>query len=295
MASLHTWIRRVDVCLPGGRARATQRLARRRARYANLEQFETKIEGRSLTFSTADEYSHSWFYTRYKPGDLHEAPVTRLLLGALDGASSFADVGSHLGWYACCAAAKLGVERVSAFEMDATNFELLERNLSLNGFDSMTRELAAIGDHAGTVEYMASPGHPSQLLSLENTRVEGLELVKTSVPMITLDEYFADRDQKPDVMKIDVEGAEMRVLRGADDLVHSHARVLFIEVHPGLMRAFGDSPHDLIRWLIERGFKLERIGAMRATDSGGSLTRVTPSSRLFGHSVMIRATKTHAP
>jgi len=292
MASLQTWLRRIDIRLPGGRARAARRLARRRARHADRTRFETRVNDRPLVFSTEDEYSHSWFYSRYEPGDLHEAPVTRRIIEALDGASGFADVGSHLGWYACVAAACIGQDRVVAFEMDQANLDLLNRNLELNGLRDLACVHAAIGDRHGEVEYMTSPGRPSQLLSLGVARDEtGEGQVKATVPMITLDEYFADRDTKPDVFKIDVEGAEMGVLRGAEGLLRDHARTLFIEVHPGLMRAFGESYHDLFRWLIDRGFTLERIGEMRGTGSAGPLHPVSPGARILHHSAMIRATK----
>jgi len=72
----------------------------------------------------------------------------------------------------------------------------------------------------------------------------------------------------PDVIKIDVEGAELLVLRGAEELLARAAPTLVIAVHPEPMRAMGAGPADLIAFLKLRGFCGHHLDGRPATDPG---------------------------
>jgi hypothetical protein len=72
------------------------------------------------------------------------------------------------------------------------------------------------------------------------------------VPVTTLDSFFAARGRDPDVVKIDVEGAEFSVLRGADRIVRGDA-IILCELHPYAWSAVGHDGTTLRAWLAERG------------------------------------------
>lgn len=74
--------------------------------------------------------------------------------------------------------------------------------------------------------------------------------------MTTIDQTIAAGYPVPQVMKIDVEGAEVRVIRGMERLLATNPpRVLYIEVHPEFLPLFGDSIEDLRTLLEDAGLR----------------------------------------
>jgi len=229
----------------------------RRWPYRNVRSLRFEVEGRTVEFGTGDPLSHWWFFPRYARGRLHEPRETRLIVRALAGARAFADVGANLGWYTCVAAAHLPEGTVHAFEMDAGNFAALEANVKRNGFTNVVARHAAVSDRAGTAKYRRPPADAHGALFKLDAGAGGAgELV--SVETVALDDYFADR-VPPDVVKLDVEGAELFVLRGMRRLLESHAPRLFLEIHPGGLASFGHSPAEVADFLHARGYALEDL------------------------------------
>ncbi|GAH59527.1 unnamed protein product, partial [marine sediment metagenome] len=72
------------------------------------------------------------------------------------------------------------------------------------------------------------------------------------IEMITLDDFFKGKEQSVDVVKMDVEGAEMLALSGMDRVIKSSKNLkMFIEFFPLLIKQMGDSPEEFIRRLLE--------------------------------------------
>ena len=131
------------------------------------------------------------------PPDLPEMLVWRR---ALRDGGLFIDVGANVGTYTIWAA-ELGAE-VIALEPAADTFGLLEENIALNGYQ-VTAVRAAAGDHCGTARFTAG-------LDTRNSLAAGGPVV---TELITVDALIGDR--RVTGMKVDVEGFEIEVLRGA--------------------------------------------------------------------------------
>lgn len=226
-------------------------------RYRGVETFELTVEGRTVVFSTRDERAKRFFFPRYAGGKLHEGTLTQALLGRLRGAGCFMDVGACVGYYSCLAAAFLPQGRVVAFEMDERNYAILRENLFRNGFDNVEAVHTAVSEGSGSVRYdprtrftdfaILPPGEP------------GNGTVGRSVRSISLDDYVKQTGQIPDVVKIDVEGAEQQVLRGMRWLIQEHAPLLFIEVHERKLRRLGASPQDVVSQLLGYGCRVWEV------------------------------------
>jgi FkbM family methyltransferase len=139
------------------------------------------------------------------------------------------DIGANVGLYTLPVArsAADGV-RVVAFEPVPRNLEYLRRHLALNRLESAVRVVAAAaGDVAGTMRFTAGSG-PSQ------GRLDpGGE---TEVPCIVLDAWRrTEGEPPPSLVKMDVEGGEAAVLRGAAEVFQSARPTLFLSIH-------GDEP-----------------------------------------------------
>ena len=88
--------------------------------------------------------------------------------------------------------------------------------------------------------------------------LESLVNYKSLFQSVTLDEYVQGR-RKPDVIKVDVEGAELRVLKGAEELLSlpiNDAPIWILEYAPHNYMKFGYSGYDLLNYLFERGYKV---------------------------------------
>lgn len=254
------------------------------ALYGNAKRYKLRLDGRRTVFSTEQPVAHQWFYPRYAFNRLHEKPMTLRMLDDLRSARCFVDVGANLGYYTCLAATHMSDGQVHAFEMDADNFALLEQNVALNPspIDVSTNH-CAVGATTGALTYTLPPSGNSPALSVYPLEHQSGES-QVSVPAVSLADYFADRDFRPDLVKIDVEGAEVDVLRGMGPLLADIQRI-YLEVHPENLRLAGQSPRDALTILADH-FDLFEISGHRAQRKT-PLTPISVDSELSGNSAVI--------
>jgi FkbM family methyltransferase len=196
--------------------------------------------------------------------DVHQGPwVRKLALGVFEPETvdavkaflrpggTFVDVGAHVGFFSLLGAKLVGgAGRVIAVEPDPGNAESLRRNLELNQYDQVHVEQVALGAEAGTAElYIAEDSGQHSLLARSGKSV--------SVEVRTLDELWTAADMPPlDVIKIDVEGAELDMLRGAKETLRRWPRVVVLmDIHPRL----GVSPAEVLDALSEVGLEVFHV------------------------------------
>jgi FkbM family methyltransferase len=143
---------------------------------------------------------------------LHEFQEMGFLLHFLRPEDLFVDVGANVGSYTILAGASVGA-RVIAFEPDEQAFGWLERNVALNKLGRIEARREAVGAQPGTVRFTS--GHDT------GNRIDPAGPV--TVPMTTLD---AASSTAPALIKIDVEGYELDVLRGAARTLNSAVAVI---------------------------------------------------------------------
>lgn len=225
----------------------------RTRRLRNSTPFVANVEGISTLFHTDDPYSHGWFYPRYSGGKLHEEAATRPFVEMVRRSDVVADVGANLGWFTCIGATANRKARIFGFELDRANYDICVANVRLNGLQNVTMEHCAVSNTAGEVVYDAGGGASA----IHRIGTEGC--AQQSVSSITLDEYFAGQ-RPPDLVKIDVEGAEQLVLEGMRGLLGtSTLRTMFIEIHPPWLSDLGGSVREVTRLLQASGFRLLAI------------------------------------
>lgn len=144
---------------------------------------------------------------------------------------TFLDIGAYNGICALIAARSNSLLRAVAFEIVPENYELLIRNVTENGLaDRVEPRLCGIGEGAGSIRIPTDcslPSHPTSI-SL-GSAFEGGATV--AVPVASIDELF-DQDTGPFLIKIDVEGYEDRVFRGARSFISRHRPDIICEVLP---------------------------------------------------------------
>lgn len=251
--------------------------------YRHEPLYTTAIGDRALRFSTPDPYSTIWFYSLLRKGGLHEPPVTEAMAkAAASGPKVFADVGSHLGYYSCVVAAAAPSCEVVAFEMNADLVPVIRANLALNGRPEAEVVHAAVGAGSGRASYEQRATDPGLRVTFDDDAGDGA----ASVGVVSLDDHFAGRPL-PDLVKIDVEGAEADVLRGAKKLLEQHRPILFLEVHPQALPQFGSSIEHVLQTVWDAGYQIEAFDEHRRVQERMVAVR-SPAD--VGENIMLRCT-----
>lgn len=158
------------------------------------------------------------------------------------------DAGGHIGAFALYAGRKVGPKgRVLVFEPSPDNLALLNQNLALNKLPQIELFPVALAEQTGEADlFLADPGTENPAT---NTLFASEGRKSAKVPLAKLDDLAAKAGlNKIDLLKVDVEGAELRVLKGAQDVLARTARVV-MEIHPSRV-----SPCDVTRFLESKGF-----------------------------------------
>lgn len=235
--------------------------------FAQFKRFRLNYRGPEITFRTDDYYSTAWFFGQTQVDDfVYEPAITRIVVDRLARARGFADVGCNLGYFTVIAAKSRPDISIHAFELDGTLLPVISRNLEENGVRNVEVINAAIGDGSTpTVEFTP---HAYSFLCKISGFDPGPFRVRLASPSMRLDEFFGVKAPRPDFLKIDVDGAEMAVLRGAPSLLAQDDVELLLEVHPTLLPNFGSSASEVIGHLRSLGFRCLRVSGFRGADAG---------------------------
>jgi FkbM family methyltransferase len=145
---------------------------------------------------------------------------------------------------------------VIAVEPTADNLAVLERNVAANHLGQVTIVRAAAGRAPGDREFYVR-GDVSAVNSFYPTSVYAGVTRIVRVPVLPIDDLV---DGAVDLVKIDVEGAELEVLAGMSRVLTSPGLRLVVEWHPALQEAAGAAAEALPRELFRLGFALEAVG-----------------------------------
>jgi FkbM family methyltransferase len=179
------------------------------------------------------EYNYK-FYVRPDKEDLAtwEDPIFQLFRPKQG--DNFVDVGAHIGRYSIVAAKRIGnLGQIIAIEAHPETFELLKKNVALNGLRNVTAINTVVSSQKGKAKLYLD-GHDSgftvySTIMINRTKTEEFLEVEAN----TLDNILNENNiQRVNWIKIDVEGAELEVLKGAVDTLSSNKDLtLLIEVH----------------------------------------------------------------
>jgi FkbM family methyltransferase len=199
--------------------------------------------------------AHQRYLGRLGTGRVERFTV-RLFREAIRPGMVVADVGAYLGYFTLVAARELnGAGTVFSFECHPANHRFLLHNIRLNGLaDLVVPSSSAVANEMGRLPFRAQGGDLStgSLLGTHSHQ-EALE-----VPATTLDQALGGR--RLDVMKMDIEGGEVRALDGMEGtLAASAALVLLVECNPSGLRAAGASAAELLDRLESAAFSVSQI------------------------------------
>jgi FkbM family methyltransferase len=202
------------------------------------------IAGRVLRYAPGTRPVRTRYAASPNPAVRYDAMQARLFAGGLDEGDTAIDVGAHAGQYALIMATRCGLSgHVAAFEPDPHARRKLERNIALNpAVKSPVVEALAVSDAPGEAVLYSRGGDSQSSLARSGIGEAAAAQAETfTVPLVTLDGYIADQGlATPRWVKIDTEGAEIRILKGAPRLLAGPSNIL-CELHPYAWAEFGDT------------------------------------------------------
>ncbi len=185
-----------------------------------------------------------------------EEPFVERMLNSLKPGDVFYDIGANIGMISILIAKKMDGKQLSicCFEPEPANAQELRSNLQLNGLNDLVVNQFALGDKEGACELFVVDEVGAGSHSLASGYQQGSRAVEIEIK--SGDQFAESSGSYPNVIKLDVEGAELSVLRGFEQTLKAgRLRELFVEVHPEAMGHFGDTPDELKRWMENHNYE----------------------------------------
>lgn len=183
----------------------------------------------------------SWLKNKLKPGDV------------------IFDVGAQFGIYSMLAARVIGCGgKVHAFEPAPDSQKVLLRHLKLNGLEDRVELVpAAASDHSGEAVLHMAGTHPSNTLA--PILGDAFAWTPIKVRMLSLNDYCDEKGVTPSVVKIDVEGWELSVLKGATHLFNLPETIILVEMHPYAWQSAGHDAQAVNAFLKMHHLEMEPL------------------------------------
>jgi FkbM family methyltransferase len=224
----------------------------------------------------------------YLRGD-HEPWVQEFLRESLSAGNAFYDVGAHVGFFTLCASRIVGQEgMVYAFEPDEDNYDRLRANVSRNRLKNVNVIRAAVWSNNTRLLFQSAWRESSRMGGMVTTAERAQNSYTNTIDAVALDNCFNER---PRVIKVDVEGSELPVLMGAGTFLRRSKTTWKVEVHAANLGEFAAGI------LQEHGYKVSLLGAndplyqscrqqyLTGIDSGGHPTSLPQATYRDGQQV----------
>lgn len=168
----------------------------------------------------------------------------------------FVDIGANVGLLTLDMMMQAGSKgKVIAFEPNPATYCMLNEVVKINNKYStpITCIQSVLGEATGTTEFYISNKDYLGVMSAMHSNDPDAYPIR--LPVITLDQYFLEEDHL-DFLKIDAEGAELMILKGAGSTLSRFKPVVQVEVHGEFMKNMGSDVSTLFDFMIHKGYKI---------------------------------------
>jgi FkbM family methyltransferase len=187
----------------------------------------------------------------------YEAAELAVLLAAAEGARTVFDIGANVGWYTLHLASALGPDgRVFSFEPVPATFAALERNVALNGVQGrVVLNRLGLAEAPGEAEFFL-PEETGSVAASRRPLFQEQRNQTVHATLDTLDAYVQRAGiERLDLLKCDIEGGELPMLRGGRATLERFRPVVFLEMLRKWSAAFGYHPNDILELMAELGYR----------------------------------------
>jgi len=193
------------------------------------------------------------------------------------------DIGASNGYYTLAAAHETGEKgKIFAFEPDPDSYDLILKNVKLNNFKNCIVEQKAVSDNKGEIKLFYSENR-----DLNSIIYPGNEENYFIVESVKLDEYMEKYKYEVDIIKMDIEGAEMHAFMGMEKILQKNKNIkIFTEFCPFAINRSKYTAKQFLNFFLEMKFKIYEVN-----DKEKKISEVSVDSLMerYGSEEMIEA------
>jgi FkbM family methyltransferase len=212
---------------------------------------QKRLNGVQMIVRAEEEVGREIYYK-----GIFEGEETRFLRSFISESSVCFDIGANVGYYSLLFASLSPKGSVHSFEPVPLNYHILCANAIVNGFSNVNVNLCAVGEREGSTELVISSDSAYSSLIDTGRKPVGS---KVRVRMITLDGYCDQNNVgRVDLLKVDVEGAEARVLCGAQGILgdpERRPRVVMLELYEPMLNKYRTSTEEVSARMCALGYR----------------------------------------
>lgn len=218
----------------------------------------SRLHGHRMRLDLSD------YYQRFAAvmGCYHEVHVLAVIRRGVRAGEAMIDGGSNTGVLACHAAGWLGpAGRLDAFEANPASADQTAWHFEANELTQCHLHRVGLADAEGEATVsMPDPGNTgSATLHGSPERLarwsRDVARIRTRAIDVALRDEGLERDERPLLIKLDIEGSELAALRGAEATIDRRRPAIVMEVNDEMLALAGASVEDVARWLASRGYE----------------------------------------
>lgn len=231
--------------------------------------FTTRKDNIKIVFNGLDRRGVPYDILNF---DYYEQEDEDVLFNLLEDDAVILDVGANIGWYSLLFSKRLPRSKIYSFEPIHDTYKYLITNLTLNHASNVFPFNIGLSEKEGSLTYFYFPG--GSVLASEKNLIQCQKAQETVCKVDFLDKFISTQKiDRLDLIKCDVEGAELSVIKGGINSIKKFLPVIFIELFERWTLQFNYHPNDVISILNEAGYecflankdKLERCPMYKET------------------------------
>lgn len=210
-----------------------------------------KVHGLDMYSNTPDRFIASFLW-KFSILESYEASLLKQIVKP---GMRVVDIGANIGYYTLLMALLTGPKgEITAFEPDPDNYRLLTKNIKCNRIGNITAVKKAVSNRSGSARLFLNRGHRGDHRIFDNKGQRPSLGIETT----SIDDYLAGK--RVDLIKMDIQGAELLALQGMRKTIRENPGVIIItEFSPYLLERCGACPSDYLDAIETVGLEFELI------------------------------------
>lgn len=225
----------------------------------NTVHIQLKIHKLPFWINVQDQVLGRHFYIYRDYENFETGLIERLLSHDM----TVIDIGANIGFHSVICGRRVSNGRVIAFEPDPNNFDLLRKNIELNRLRNVHTEQLAVMDRDDEIYLYLSDLNFGDHRTFEPTddalSNQGQARTKVPVKGTSIDKYVKASNLRPDLIKMDIQGAEIPALIGMEETLREFMPIIFCEYWPHGLRQSGFQPEEFLQRLTNLEYELFEI------------------------------------
>lgn len=218
----------------------------------NISTIQYKVSGVKLKLHLKNDVDRRLFLYGF------EKDVLKYFRKVLKNGDIVLDIGANFGIYSLVASQRLKRSgKIYAFEPAHNAYSSLLDNIKLNGIDNIIPIKVGVSSCSGNANFNVCDDDAYN--SLGNNPMKPI-IKSEKIDLLSVDDFIKNNKiAKVDIIKVDTEGAEYLVFKGAESTLRKYKPMLFFEYNPAVTKGFSNSTYELVELIRSHGYELYKI------------------------------------